>query len=74
MRHLGLEVHRLEKLMADLQAMLDNSPYTNKGTNIRTQTGRPACTGICFAICTKIRNGTCSSGTLKRRFPLAVPR
>ena len=25
---------QLEKLMADLQAMLDNSPYTNKGTNI----------------------------------------
>ena len=25
---------QLEKLMVDLQAMLDNSPYTNKGTNI----------------------------------------
>lgn len=25
---------QLEKLMADLQTMLDNSPYTNKGTNI----------------------------------------
>ena len=25
---------QLEKLMQDLQAMLDNSPYTNKGTNI----------------------------------------
>lgn len=65
MRHLGLEVHRLEKLMARQRGTL---------RHIRTQTGRPACTGICFAICTKIRNGTCSSGTLKRRFPLAVPR
>ena len=25
---------QLEKLMKDLQAMLDASPYTNKGTNI----------------------------------------
>ena len=25
---------QLEKLMADLQAMLDASPFTNKGTNI----------------------------------------
>ena len=25
---------KLEKLMKDLQAMLDASPYTNKGTNI----------------------------------------
>ena len=25
---------KLEQLMADLKAMLDESPYTNKGTNI----------------------------------------
>ena len=65
MRHLGLEVHRLEKLMARRRG------YSAAHQDADRQTGMH---GICFAICTKIRNGTCSSGTLKRRFPLAVPR
>ena len=35
----GTSRPQLEKLMADLRTMLDNSPYTNKGTNIVQLTG-----------------------------------